>query len=603
MTYSSILFISPKRGGILQSSGFLDLKSLVTLGQTAKSNVLDELSFIIFIESELTRHHNIKTMKEAIAFWRETCRNPVLRPWLTRDHSYRSRHHQQRGESIAVALEVTREMLSYAVTYEVMLAKMLRIVPETEILQLMKTKDERGKTLLQRAAEYGNHASLHSILTLYPESDRFNAVGDKDSFYGDTVLHRACSSKNPESIKAIIRLLPKSEHMRAVTIEDDYSKTKLLHVASRCGMILYILSLFPESEWLQISSIRDSDGTTALHHAAELGDVEAVRTLLSLYPESERLQAVRMKGLNGRTVFHVAAKSGNVDCINTVLGLYPESERRQALAETDRYHPAVYTTTGLGFAVRSNNITAVKAILAFYPASEHLQILTMRYGGGRTILNETVCVDTIRAVLALYPESERLRALFMQDDKGKTILHHMAKRSCHYLLTLLPDSERSKFVNVKDLRGRTVLHRIALQRDPVPKIEKVLSYFPESERLQAVCMQDQVGRTVLHYAAHSVYRRGLTWHLVFKGRIELEEHEIEPRLYYNAYAINTEEIRELLTLFPESERLQVLNMEDYAGNTIMRHMDEGTLDSIAELLPVSERVSFLDGFSFLFSEN
>ncbi len=99
MTYSSILFISPKRGGILQSSGFLDLKSLVALGQTAKSNVLDELSFIIFIESELTRHHNIKTMKEAITLLEKVFAS-LVRPWLTRDHYYRSRHHQQRGESI-----------------------------------------------------------------------------------------------------------------------------------------------------------------------------------------------------------------------------------------------------------------------------------------------------------------------------------------------------------------------------------------------------------------------------------------------------------------------------------------------------------------------
>ena len=47
------LFAAPKQGGIVQSSGFLDLKSLVALGRTCKSNALDELSLIPLIENEM----------------------------------------------------------------------------------------------------------------------------------------------------------------------------------------------------------------------------------------------------------------------------------------------------------------------------------------------------------------------------------------------------------------------------------------------------------------------------------------------------------------------------------------------------------------------
>ena len=79
------LFVSPKRGGILQSSGFLDLKSLMALGQTCKANMIDELSLILLIENEITRQHGVKTMEEAIDFWINRCRNNPFKKWLVRD--------------------------------------------------------------------------------------------------------------------------------------------------------------------------------------------------------------------------------------------------------------------------------------------------------------------------------------------------------------------------------------------------------------------------------------------------------------------------------------------------------------------------------------
>ncbi len=58
-SHIATLFTSPKRGGILQSSGFLHLKSLISLSQTCKSNALDELSLILYIENDITRYHKV----------------------------------------------------------------------------------------------------------------------------------------------------------------------------------------------------------------------------------------------------------------------------------------------------------------------------------------------------------------------------------------------------------------------------------------------------------------------------------------------------------------------------------------------------------------
>ncbi len=69
-----------------------------------KANVIDELSLILVIENEITRYHGAHTMKEAIDFWQEVCReNPLLKQWLERDGSCSST-----GESI----KITHEMLS-----------------------------------------------------------------------------------------------------------------------------------------------------------------------------------------------------------------------------------------------------------------------------------------------------------------------------------------------------------------------------------------------------------------------------------------------------------------------------------------------------------
>ncbi len=81
------LFVSPKRGGILQSSGFLDLRSLMRLGQTCKSNALDELSLIQLIEHEITVRHRVSSMEAAMTSLKKIHQDTVLKQWLLRDSS------------------------------------------------------------------------------------------------------------------------------------------------------------------------------------------------------------------------------------------------------------------------------------------------------------------------------------------------------------------------------------------------------------------------------------------------------------------------------------------------------------------------------------
>ncbi len=283
----------------MQSSGFLDLKSLMALGQTCKAHALDEQSLILLIEHEATRYHGVETMDEVIEFWRKIYRGrPLLKRWLERDYS--SSSNSNRTNSTAESMQVTRNMVSDALPYEVMFVKMLRTVPtESERLQLVSERDSLGMTLLHRAAWTNRIECIKVILALYPdEAERLQAVKGRDTFRW-TVLHYAASSGNPD-------------------------------------LIQLILVLYPESERLQSLNMKNNDDWTVLHCVAHSGDLVCIKIILSLYPESELLQAVNTQNRRGGTVLHCVAESNKVDSIRALVSLYPEPERFQALNMTNR---------------------------------------------------------------------------------------------------------------------------------------------------------------------------------------------------------------------------------------------------------------------------
>ena len=281
------LFTSPKQGGILQSSGFLDLPSLMALSRTCKAHALDELSLLLWIENEVTRTPKCYTMEEIIYFLRELYRGESpswLKRWLKRDDDDH-------------AITVTRDMLSEAVVlrYEVMVDKMLRTVPLSQLFPMVRERDHKGEIMLHLAARSGKIECTATILDrLYPERERLRAVSTANQ-YGETVLHCAAQSSNIECFNKV-------------------------------------LSIYPESERVQAVNRQDNIGMSVLHCAAESRTFECVKTILALYADAtERLHAVSQPDKLGRNVLHCAARSDNIKCIKAALSLYPESQRQAAL--------------------------------------------------------------------------------------------------------------------------------------------------------------------------------------------------------------------------------------------------------------------------------
>ncbi len=170
----TFLFASPKKGGLLQSSGLVDLPSLMRLSQTCKASAIDEQSLILLIENEVTRNHKCQTIEEAIAFWVSVCqKHSLLRLWLERDSS----------AELMTNTSVAQDMVREAVSYEVMFVKMLRNAPTSNRLEIVNNP---RWDLLHLAACFGNIEGVKYVLSLYPESQRLEVMNARDS------LERMC---------------------------------------------------------------------------------------------------------------------------------------------------------------------------------------------------------------------------------------------------------------------------------------------------------------------------------------------------------------------------------------------------------------------------
>ena len=318
--------MAPKQGGILQSSGFLTLKSLMSLHLTCKANAFDELSLILLIENELTRHHrHVKTVNEAIDFWKRVYYNLWLKQWFV-------------CGSIVIESEemmARKEDVMYeAVRYEVMLDKMLRTIPESQRANIVIQPLTSRRPILHSAARAGYHDSIHTILSLVPAAERLRIVSEPcSSLDKSTVLHLAAASGNLECVRTMVALYPESERFRAVWARDICQHTVLFMAAASVilELIKYILTLFPESEQrLQIMEMRNVEGETALHFVARTDNIDALQLFLNCYPRSKRLQAsCSLRDQFGKSVMYQARNS--CKALETIMSLLPESDRLQAV--------------------------------------------------------------------------------------------------------------------------------------------------------------------------------------------------------------------------------------------------------------------------------
>lgn len=316
MWHPTALFVSPKQGGILQSSGFLDLKSLMALNLTCKAHALDELSLTLLIENEITRSHGVSSLEEAIDLLHDLFRIPCLKQWLNRT-----------VDRTDASIMPTQDTMIEVVCYEVMLVKMLKTLPESQRLQIVRELDEYDKTLLHYAADAGNPESIHFMLSVLPKSEHIHVVSKQDT-YGWSVLHYAAKSGNLQSIMAILAVYPEPQHEQLLTPEAWVGITPLHRVfgSKEVDTIEAILCMLTESQRTQAMNLQDRNGRTPLHYVAsrdfESWHREPLYRILTLLPDVERLQIVTKQDRFGRTVLHHFHRD-DVAAVEAILDLLP----------------------------------------------------------------------------------------------------------------------------------------------------------------------------------------------------------------------------------------------------------------------------------------
>ncbi len=348
--------MSPKHGGILQSSGFLDLKSLIALSETAKGNHYDERSLILLIENEVTRNHRATTVRDAINLLQSLWNwNSYLKGWMEREGN---------GGSILQA-----EHILQAVKYEVMLFKMLRAIPESLRLQFVTDRSTYyERSALHCAAMSGNIESFKAILSIYLQSDQFKAMSVRDliGLEKEGLIGLCDTAYNSEMIQYLLNLLPESQRLPTVKVSDDRGRT-ILHLVARCfESTKAILSLYPEELRLRAIFAQDNEGSTVLHWAI-FGEIESIRYLLSLLSASQRLELVNMRDHDGFTAllrYVRFPRKNTVGVIRTVLDMLPESQVLQALKVENNRRTILHDVANHG------NVESIKYILNRVPKSE-----------------------------------------------------------------------------------------------------------------------------------------------------------------------------------------------------------------------------------------
>lgn len=393
--YNPILFVSPSRGGILQSSGFLDLKSLIALSRTSKEHAIDESSVILLIENELSRNHGATTFHEAMNYYWRAHAWHRMKNWLERESS---------------SMVPDADTLVRAGHFEVALAKMLRAFPKSQHLKALHMVNEYGYTVLHTAARASNCDSIKLIMALYTDSAHRQALHalsdvqhtvsyDKDpgfqrselldlrDYGGYAVLHYAHQSWNLDTIRYILELHTESQLLNVLAMQDRKQKT-ILHYAAYAychqavELFLLLLHSCPTSQYAQLLSMRDNDGNTVLHCAIPWNSFETIRHMIELSPESQRLTIVEMTGASGDTVLHCTALWGHYEATKYIFELYPESQRLNVARMVNDNGESVFHR-----AACSNNPRIIDYLLGLCTESQQRsEILHTADNRGRTVL-------------------------------------------------------------------------------------------------------------------------------------------------------------------------------------------------------------------------
>jgi len=466
--------------------------------------------------------------------------------------------------------------------------KILNSIPEDQRFEILMTKNNENKTILQQLTSY-NAKDSHDLMAMIwclPKDQQVNAVKATELFdnYDKYKIDWAewisrfeenqrvelvtCKNKMGKSILDHVALTPGSltEIFANLTKEqhsDIVKNSKILFWRSfkkDHEHVIEILNSLSVDLRFEAVMTKNDDGETCLDTTLL---AQELISIINQLPADRRFEAVMTKNKKGYTVFDRLTEP---DQIVAVLNSLPEDFRSDAVMATNQNGETL-----LHRVVKKEDCFI--SILNGLPENKRLAAVMAHDKNGQTVLHYARSIGCLKAILNVYPtDKQRLDAVMAKDANGNSVLHSYAHNfDCFkVILQIYPEEQQLDAVMGKDKQGKTLLHKVAFNPE---HLNFILKMYPKEQQLEAVMEKDENDRTVLYYAAQhpdslktilNVYQEKQQWAAVMAK----DKHG---KTVLHAASNHLDALRVLLNLYQQDQRIDAVMTTDNDGLTVLHH--------------------------------
>lgn len=321
---------------------------------------------------------------------------------------------------------------------------------------------------VQSKAPFHSIKEIKEFFQTVPKKDKVNFIHQQ--------LQHIIQEKNPaEKIESIVNLLATWEDKKAcLTQSDAQGKTILIHAAQSGDIkaIKVILEAYPRTIDTNRDYINQTDlsGNSALSYGIKQNSFVVIKAMLDeIYPIEKRNEVI-MDELDPESTQRITA----------LLAVFPEKFRIDFLQEnTGRGAP-------LDHAVRSGSIQKIKAILYAVPEEERVKLIRP------AILSQPRKISEIIIMLEAVPGHDRAKLIRENID----FLSFPAQEMKAILLKLPPESRAQVITEIGE-DGKNMLTYAVSMVSSAEHIRAILEVIPEGFREMAVNQLDGNGKNAL----------------------------------------------------------------------------------------------------------
>ncbi len=291
-----------------------------------------------------------------------------------------------------------------------------------------------------------------------------------------------------------------------------------------------------------------------------------------------------------------AKRTGDPKIIETILRCHPEYKWPDLISATDKENNTI-----VSIIARKSNCKLLKIMLESIPSEKRLALLIKPNKNGKTALNHALYHHkTLATIFSALSAPDKKKIAQMLDVNADSLLHIIAKnglsKSMRVMLESQDTSDIASFLHKYDRFGYTVF-------DYCTKNQKCLSvaltYLPTRQLASILESYNRNGMTSLRLAmAQDIARVKLILeHLLPEHRLQVVNMpDTAGKTIVHYAADNLEKIKTILETLRKKDRLLAITLTDQKNTTAAKIAFDDTeiLQTILTLLPRKDRKTALD---------